>query len=166
MKKFMIGCMIAATTLTAASCASKDASSTETVSAEQAEAAPQPMECGEYVADSYDITGKNARSGRFDGRLLVSLSPEQSALYVYENGNRAKIDYKIILKTQFEKGDSGMYVASDSKGNPVMLRTDSTVYTLAFDKNESQIRINFDKNPKSTGSATAILERITKMIQK
>ena len=122
------------------------------------------MESGEYLADSYDITGKNERSGKFDGRILVSLSPEQSALYVYENGNRAKIDYKILLSKPFEKGDSGIYVSSDTKGKTVTISTDSTSYTLSFDKNESNIKIGFDKTPKTTGTAVEMLERITKKL--
>ena len=124
----------------------------------------QPLESGEYLADSYDITGKNERSGKFDGRILVSLSPEQSALYVYENGNRAKIDYKILLSKPFEKGDSGIYVSSDTKGKTVTISTDSTSYTLSFDKNESHIKIGFDKTPKTTGTAVEMLERITKKL--
>lgn len=97
--------------------------------------------------------------------MLIALSPEQSALYVYENGNRAKIDYKVVLERPFEKNDSGVYVSADSKGKPVTISTDSTFYTLTFDKNESKISIDFDKTPKSTGTAIEVLERITSMIQ-
>jgi len=48
----------------------------------------------------------------------------------------------------------------------VTLRTDSTVYTLAFDKNDTHVSINFDSNPKYTGSPVEMLERMTKIIGK
>ena len=63
--------------------------------------ATQPVKSGQYRAVSYDIVGDNTRKGKFDGRVLISLSPEQSGMYVFENGNRAKIDYKLVLKKPF-----------------------------------------------------------------
>ncbi len=150
------------------SCGSKGgetATSDSTVTDTAAFDESQPVASGQYDATAYDITGPSARSGKFDGRMLIALSPEQSALYVYENGNRAKIDYKVVLERPFEKNDSGVYVSADSKGKPVTISTDSTFYTLTFDKNESKIRIDFDKTPKSTGTAMEVLEKITSMIQ-
>jgi hypothetical protein len=46
----------------------------------------------------------------------------------------------------------------------VTISTDSTSYTLSFDKNESNIKIGFDKTPKTTGTAVEMLERITKKL--
>lgn len=166
MKHLLTKCMICAALFSVASCGTGSGSdSRDSATAETGDfVISQPLENGEYLADSYDITGKNERSGKFDGRILVSLSPEQSALYVYENGNRAKIDYKILLSKPFEKGDSGIYVSSDTKGKTVTISTDSTSYTLSFDKNESNIKIGFDKTPKTTGTAVEMLERITKKL--
>lgn len=129
--------------------------------------ATQPIVSGQYRVDYYDITGPNARKGKFDGRLLVSLSPsEQSGMYVYENGNRAKIDYKIVLKAPFEKGDSGVYKTLDVNDLPVTIAPDSLGYVLSFEKKDSKIQINFEKEPMSTGSALEMMERITSTIQK
>lgn len=125
----------------------------------------QPLESGQYDATAYDIKGDNARSGKFDGRILFSLSPEQSAIYVYENGNRAKIDYLVMLAHPFEKGDSGIYVSADNKGKPVTVSTDS-VYTLRFEKGNSNLCIEFDKTPRSTSSAIDVLQRIQELKSK
>ena len=94
--------------------------------------ATQPLHSGLYDATSYDIEGTNARKGKFDGRVFFSLSPELSAIYVYENGNRTKIDYKVVLEKPFEKGDSGIYRSVDVMGLPVILAPDSTDYVLKF----------------------------------
>ena len=144
-------------------CGQKGASSgDETKQDEAAFAANQPMESGTYQADYYDITGPNARKGHFDGRVLVSLSPEVSALYVYENGNHAKIDYLVMLSKPFEKGDSGIYRALDKEGKTVTVKTDS-VYSLSFDKKDSQVTINFEKNPLSTQPAMNVIEKINEL---
>lgn len=121
----------------------------------------QPLESGQYDVTYYNITGAKDRKGSFDGRLLIALSPEQSAFYVYENGNRAKIDYKVVLAKPFEKTDSN-YVTTDSKGKEVTLTPDSTGYLLKFERGESTISVNVDKAPKSTGTPMEILERIAK----
>ncbi|MDE5880311.1 MAG: hypothetical protein K2H60_01150 [Muribaculaceae bacterium] len=134
--------------------------------------ATQPVVSGQYRAVSYDIIGgANPRKGKFDGRLLISLSPtDPSGMYVYENGNRTKIDYKIVLKTPFEKGDSGVYKTLDVNDLPVTISSDSIGYVLSFEKNsgdkQSQIKIGFEKEPMSTGSALEMMERITTALQK
>lgn len=125
----------------------------------EAEMSEQPLESGQYEVTSYDITGANERKGNFDGRLLIALSPEQSAFYVYENGNRTKIDYKVVLAKPFEKTDSA-YVTTDTKGNQILMIPDSTGYVLRFEKGKSTIAVNVDKTPKSTGTAMDIMERI------
>lgn len=139
---------------------------TETATDEAAFYSTQPMQSGEYYAVRYDITGENERKGQFDGRVMMSLSPELSALYVYENGNRTKISYKVILDKPFEKGDSGIYRASDTKGLPVTMQTDSTVYTLTFEKGKEKVCIGIDSKPKHTASAFDMQQRINEQIQK
>lgn len=120
----------------------------------------QPLHSGLYDADYYDITGTNARKGHFDGRIYFSLSPETSALYVFENGNRTKIDYIVPLSSPFEKGDSGKYNSVDLKDNPVVLNTDSTVYSVDFQKGTDNFKIYFSPKPRHTGSAVEILEKM------
>lgn len=126
----------------------------------------QPLESGQYRAFSYDIVGKNSRKGKYDGRVMFYLSPEQSGFYVYENGNRAKIDYKVVLKTPFEKGDSGIYKAVDVKDLPVTLRPDSTNYILSFEKNDNKIAIGFEQAPMFTGTPLEMMEKVAAQIQK
>lgn len=126
----------------------------------------QPLESGQYRAVNYDITGANPRKGRFDGRVMFSLSPEQSGIYVYENGNRAKIDYKLVLKTPFEKGDSGVYKATDVNDLPVVVAPDSIGYQLSFEKNKNVVRIGIDSVPMHTGSPLEMMERISAQIKK
>lgn len=126
----------------------------------------QPLESGQYRALSYDITGENARKGKFDGRILISLSPDQSGMYVFENGNRAKIDYKLVLKKPFEKGDSGRYATVDVNDLPVVISPDSLNYILSFEKGKHKINIEFEKAPMSTGTALEIMERISAQLQK
>lgn len=165
MKKVIIG-LAMALMLTATACSSKSESNKEESGITQSEMAQQPVENGEYLASHYDISGKKERAGSFDGRLMVSIGDEQSVLYVYENGNRAKIDYKVLLEKPFEKGDSGVYKTNDTKGRPVIITSDSTMNVLKFEKNESEVKINFDKTPKSTGTAMEMLERITTQMDK
>ena len=87
-------------------------------------------------------------------------------MYVFENGNRAKIDYKIVLKQPFEKGDSGVFRTVDVNDLPVTISADSTLYTLSFEKNKHQVNISFEQEPMNTGTALEIMERISAQIQK
>lgn len=119
----------------------------------------QPLESGQYNVVHYDITGNNARKGSFDGRMLIALSPEQSAFYVYENGNRAKIDYLVVLSKPFEKNDTS-YTSTDSKGKPVIMMSDSIGYKLTFEKNDNTVNLEVEKTPRFTGTALDILEKI------
>ena len=152
------------------SCASKSAgtaeSATQTAEADASFIDSQPLESGLYDADYYDITGTNARRGHFDGRVYLSLSPEISAFYVFENGNRTKIDYLVSLKAPFERGDSGVYRTTDVKGLPVTLSTDSTTYMLSFEKNGSDVTIGINPKPRHTGTPLEILEKINEMKKK
>lgn len=122
--------------------------------------ATQPLHSGLYDADYYDITGANPRKGHFDGRIYISLSPETSALYVFENGNRTKINQTVILDHPFERGDSGVYYSVDKSNLPVTINTDSTSYILDFQTKNSEYKITFNPKPRHEGSAVEILEKI------
>lgn len=149
------------------SCSSKGNSDATKIEVENTEMATQPVECGQYLASNYEIQGKDARKGAFDGRVIFSISgDQQSAIYVYENGNRAKIDYMILLDHPFEMGDSGVYRTNDTKGLPVTIATDSINYVLGFSKAEQEVKISFEKSPKSTGSALDMLEKINSIKSK
>lgn len=164
MKKLLYIGMIAAS-MFAWSCGS-NSGKTENADSVESQIPVQPVESGHYSASYYDISGTNARKGKFDGRMYVALGKDQSAIYVYENGNRAKIDYMILLEKPFEKNDSGFYKTADSKGAPVIMYTDSATYKLTFEKGESNVTIDFDRNPLSTSSAFEIIEKINEQKSK
>lgn len=152
----------AACLLICASCggSSKQAESAKTVDDDNFYAT-QPIHSGLYDADYYDISGgNNPRKGRFDGRIYFSLSPEVSALLVFENGNRTKIDYVVGLQKPFEKGDSGVYYTVDSKNRPVTISTDSSMYVLNFQRSGEDMKFIFNPKPRHTASAIEILEKI------
>lgn len=125
----------------------------------------RPFESGTYQVNYYDITGENERKGHFDGRMLASLDPEVGVLYFFENGNRAKIKYRIILDKPFEKGEDGIYVARDKDGNLVIVSSDSTSH-INFKKNDSKIRLDFDIKPINTQPAKDVLDKIYEMADK
>lgn len=122
--------------------------------------ATQPIHSGLYDAETYDITGKSDRKGHFDGRIYFSLSPEMSAFYVFENGNRTKIDYTVTLKHPFEIGDSGIYRTIDAKDLPVSITPDSALYYLSFQRSGEDVKIGFSPKPRHVGNALEILERM------
>ncbi|MDE7181346.1 MAG: hypothetical protein K2N88_09145 [Muribaculaceae bacterium] len=163
MKKLLSFAAIATGLLLLASCSGKKETGGE---AQEVSTfyADQPVESGIYVADYFNITGAKERKGHFDGRVYFSLAPEQSAIYVCENGNRTKINYTLTLSEPFAPADSGRFAAKDAKGLPVMISpVDSTEnYRLSFEKGESKINIDFDKTPKTTGAPIDILEQIQK----
>lgn len=122
--------------------------------------ATQPVHSGLYDADYYDITGPNARRGKFDGRVYFSLSPKTSGINVFENGNRTKIDYVVGLEKPFEKGADGIFSTLNMKGQPVTVNTDSATYELCFIHFNDTVKIGFNPKPRHIGSALEILEKM------
>ena len=125
----------------------------------------QPLKSGLYDASYFSIkpvkvTKDNpGREGHFDGRVFFALSPEKSALYVFENGNRTKINYLLNLTKPFEKTDSG-YVTTDMKGNNVTVMPDSANCILSFERGEENVNITFSPTPRYTGTAVEIMEKM------
>lgn len=151
-------------------CASKTSSDNESgkvdkIEEQKIEMQSLPIESGLYDASSYDITGSNPRKGKFDGRIYFTLSPDLSAFYVYENGNRTKIDYLVTLKQPFEKTDS-CYMALDKNDMPVKLCADSATYFISFHKSGADISIGFDPEPRHTCTAVQALEKINELKSK
>lgn len=132
--------------------------------AEEAEAnadafyAEQPIESGIYDATYFDIKGKDARKGQFDGRVIASISPEQSALFVFENGNRTKIKHIVMLDSAFAKGDSTY--TSVSKGNPVTLAADSANFIVNYVANNDTVSITFSQKARSKYEPLEALKKI------
>lgn len=137
----------------------------EAQAANEAFQAEQPVESGVYDATYFDIKGKDTRKGQFDGRVIYALSPEQSAILVYENGNRTKIKHILMLEKSFEKQDS-VYVAMDKTGIPVTVGNDSTNMTIDYIANGDTVTITF--NPKARNVLTALeaLEKIKEQASK
>ncbi len=153
--------------ITMASCG--NSTSKQQAAEEEAEATAfyeaQPAESGIYDATYFDIKGKDPRKGQFDGRVIYSLSPEQSAIFVYENGNRTKIKHVIMLKVPFEKGDS-TFSATDAKGMPVEVSGDSINNYINFIANNDTVKITFNKVPRNTYTPLEALEKINEAAQK
>ncbi len=147
-----------------ASCGSKGDKAADSQESAEEFNASQPITSGEYRAYYYNMTGKDERKGAFDGRVLTSLSPEMSVFYVYENGNRVKIDNTVILQAPLAKNDT-VWTALDKAGNPVTLKVDS-VYVLNYVKGDSQVAITFEKDAMQTATATEMMERIANKRQK
>ncbi len=125
----------------------------EAEAANEAFYAEQPVESGMYDATYFDIKGKDSRKGQFDGRVIYALSPDQSAVFVYENGNRTKIKHILMLDKGFQKEDS-IYVAMDKTGIPVTVAKDSTNMLLNYVANSDTVTITF--NPKARNTYTPI----------
>ncbi|MDE7347021.1 MAG: hypothetical protein K2N48_09835 [Muribaculaceae bacterium] len=125
----------------------------EAQAANEAFAAEQPVESGIYDATYFDIKGKDSRKGQFDGRVIYALSPDQSVVFVYENGNRTKIKHILMLEKSFQKEDS-VYVATDKTGIPVTVGNDSTNMYVSYIANSDTVTITF--NPKARNTYTPI----------
>ncbi len=128
-------------------------------SANEAFYAEQPVESGMYDATYFDIKGKDSRKGQFDGRVIYALSPEQSAVFVYENGNRTKIKHILMLDKGFQKEDS-IYVATDKTGIPVTVGNDSTNMYLNYVANSDTVTITFNPKARNTYSPIEALAKI------
>lgn len=137
----------------------------ETAAAEAEFAKSQPVESGLYNADYYNIAGAEPRKGNYDGRVLFSLSPDQSAVMVYENGNRTKINHLLMLKSPFEMTDS-VYTSTDANGNAVTIRRDSTFMQICYVNKLDTVSINFDPTPRTAYTPLEALEKIREQAQK
>lgn len=127
--------------------------------------AEQPVESGVYDATYFDIKGKESRKGQFDGRVIYSLSPDQNAIFVYENGNRTKIKHILMLDKPFQKQDS-VYVAVDKTGIPVTVGNDSTNMVIDYIANGDTVTITFNPKPRNTYTALEALEKIKEQASK
>ena len=133
--------------------------------------ATQPLHSGLYDASYFCITpvgdakDKAERKGGFDGRVFFALSPETSAMYVFENGNRTKINYIVNFQKPFEKTDSG-YVTLDNKDQLVRITNDSTDLVLNFVRTGEDYSIKFSPKPRYTGTAVEIMEKMAEQKNK
>ncbi len=156
--KFLGLCSLAFVMASCGGNASKEKEA-EAESANEAFYAEQPVESGIYDATYFDIKGKDSRKGQFDGRVIYALSPDQSAVFVYENGNRTKIKHILMLDKGFQKEDS-IYVATDKTGIPVTVGNDSTNMYINYVANSDTVTITFNPKPRNTYTPVEALAKI------
>ena len=144
---------------------SNKAAEAEAQEANEAFQAEQPVESGVYDATYFDIKGKDSRKGQFDGRVIYALSPEQSAVFVYENGNRTKIKHILVLDKPFQKQDS-VWVAMDKTGIPVTVAKDSTDMTIDYVANSDTVTITFSPKARTVYTALEAMEKIKEQAAK
>lgn len=137
----------------------------EAEAANEAFQAEQPVKSGVYDAVYFDIKGKDSRKGQFDGRVIYALSPEQSAVYVFENGNRTKIKHLLMIEKGFSKTDS-IWTATDAKGMPVTVAPDSTMMKLNYIANSDTVVITFNPDARNLYDAVEALAKIKEAAQK
>lgn len=143
----------------------KEKQAEEAAAAEADFAQSQPVVSGLYNADYFDIKGADPRKGSYDGRVLFSVSPDQSAVMVYENGNRTKINHLLMLKAPFEKTDS-VYTSTDANGNPVTISQDSTFMQITYVTKLDTVCVNFNPTPRNTYTPLEALQKIQEQAQK
>lgn len=148
-----------------ASCSGNNSSATEdssasTVDKDAAFYEAQPLESGEYRAVSFQDAAPGSLRTRFDGRMIISVTPESTNLYLYENGNRTKFTAVVALAKPFEKSDS-IYASTDVKNLAVELIPGAEVDTLCFTKAGTPVKVAFERTPMSTYTPMEALQRIT-----
>lgn len=133
--------------------------------AEETTAVDLPLASGVHDAVYFNIKGKEARKGQFDGRVIYSMNPEQTAILVYENGNRTKIKHVIMLSAPFAESDS-TFTSTDAKGNPVVLGKDSANFYLNYVAKSDTVTITHNQAPRNTYSDMEALEKISEEANK
>lgn len=157
---------IAVTAVALTSCGSGNKEkAAEAEAANETFQAEQPVKSGVYDAEYFDIQGKDSRKGQFDGRVIYALSPEQSVVYVYENGNRTKIKHLLMLEKGFVKGDS-LWTATDAKGMPVTVVPDSARMKLNYIANSDTVSITFNPEARNLYDPIEALAKIKETAQK
>ena len=166
MKNFIYAGLFTAM-LAFASCAGtgKSQSSDSASAGEQATAVSMPLESGEYRAVSFQDTVAGAKRTVFDGRLLLALDPDNSAVYIYENGNRTHFKAKAILSKPFAQVDS-VYTTTDSEGREITLIPGNQVDTLLLYRSGKPVKVAFENKPMSVLSPTEVWTRISNVLSK
>jgi len=135
-------------------------SSASTIDKDGAFYETQPLESGEYRVVSFQDAAPGSQRTRFDGRMIISVTPESTNIYIYENGNRTKFSSVIALGSPFEKSDS-LYVSKDVKNQAVDIIPGSENDTLSYTKAGTPVKIAFERKPMSTYTSMEALQRIT-----
>lgn len=167
MKKFYL--IAAVSLLIGAGSCTKTEQKTEQESTEAVEFyAAQPTDSGVYSATYYSIVekGDTVKKGKFDGRVIVALDPDRSGLYVFENGNRTKIDYRLVLKGSFEETEEDVYKAETQDGKQLTWTENGAEYHLSIETPEKTVTIKINRNPIAMTTAADAWERISRQLNK
>lgn len=133
--------------------------------ADEAFYAAQPVGSGEYRAVSLQDGDLRSDRNRFDGRVIMALSPDNSGIYIYENGNRTNFKATITLSKPFEKKDS-VFVAVDKKNNPVMVIPGTENDTLMFVRRDTvTTKVAFERQAITELTAGNAWSRISEKIK-
>lgn len=101
----------------------------------------------------------------FDGRIIFALDPENSGIYVYENGNRTHFKATISLPAPFTKTDT-IYTALDNKERNVAVIPGAEADTLFITKGDKPVKIAFERKAISEMPATDAWTRINTLLSK
>ena len=156
---------VAAAFLALAACSGNKSTTTEDSSASTTDKdaafyESQPLESGEYRVVSFQDAAPGSARTRFDGRMIISVTPESANLYIYENGNRTKFTAVVALTKPFEKSDS-IYASTDVKNLAVDIIPGTEADTLSFTKAGTPVKVAFERTPMSTFTPMEALQRIT-----
>lgn len=163
-KKFLFGAAIAAMMMTACG---GNKSESKADAADPAEfAASQPLPSGEYRAVSFQDTAANAVRDRFDGRILLALDPDNSGIYIYENGNRTHFKASILLSEPFAAKDS-VFVAKDKDGREIEYwQGKENTDTLLVYRAGAPVKVAFERKAIAEMPASDVWTRISAQLSK
>ena len=165
MKKSLIFGAAALAMIAFASCGGGEKKATAEITDNAAFEAEQPMVSGEYRAVSFQYEEPDGKKMPFDGRILVSLAPENSVMYVYENGNRTHFKAMEMLSKSFSKVDS-TFTATNSKEKPVIVKPGVDADTLIIVKDDKTVKVAYERTPIKEMSAIDAMTRISTLVSK
>lgn len=162
-KSIILGLALGASVIFASCGGDKKAETSEADTAKFLEA--QPVASGEYRAVSFQYEEEGSTRMPFDGRIIFSLAPENSAIYVYENGNHTHFKAVVPLSETFSKTDS-IYTAADKKNLPVNVIPGAENDTLIIEKDNKKVKIAFERKAVSEMSPMDAMTRISALLSK
>ncbi len=128
-------------------------------------AASQPLASGEYRAVSFQYIDSASTRMPFDGRIIFALDPENSGIYVYENGNRTHFKATVSLEAPFSKADT-IFTALDNKQRNVAVVPGTEADTLFITKGDKPVKIAFERKAISEMPASDAWARINNLLSK
>lgn len=128
-------------------------------------AATQPLPSGEYRAVSFQDTAASAVRERFDGRVLLALDPDNSGIYIYENGNRTHFKASVSLTEAFSQVDT-IYVAKDKDSRDIKYWKGTEADTLLVYRAGAPVKVAFERKAISEMTPADVWSRISAQLSK